>query len=74
MLRFLQRWSREALPYAHQDQSINVRQTRAIVTAADPVSALCSSPQLFGDVADNTTLIEAVRGAYALTAWVDASR
>lgn len=64
-LAFLQRWHRGALPYAYQDQGMDEAVAHAICDAADPVLALCSDAGLWGAVAGDARLIEAVRSASA---------
>jgi len=62
-LAFLQRWHRGALPYAYQDQGMDEAVAHAICDAADPVVALCSDVGLWGDIAGDQRLIDAVRRA-----------
>lgn len=62
-LAFLQRWHRSALPYAYQDQGMDEAVAHAICDAADPVVALCSDVGLWGDIAGDQRLIDAVRRA-----------
>lgn len=62
-LAFLQRWHRGALPYAYQDQGMDEAVAHAICDAADPVLALCSDAGLWGPIAGDAQLIDAVRGA-----------
>ncbi|WP_431112873.1 D-arabinitol 4-dehydrogenase [Variovorax paradoxus] len=67
-LAFLQRWHRGALPYAYQDQGMDEAAAHAICDAADPVLALCSDAGLWGGIAGDERLVEAVRGASARVA------
>lgn len=62
-LAFLQRWHRGLLPYAYQDQGMDEAAAHAICDAADPVLALCSDAGLWGGIAGDARLVEAVRGA-----------
>ena len=62
-LAFLQRWHRGALPYAYQDQGMDEAAAHAICDAADPVLALCSDAGLWGPIAGDARLIDAVRTA-----------
>jgi D-arabinitol 4-dehydrogenase len=62
-LVFLQRWHRGALPYAYQDQGMDAAVAHAICDAADPVAALCSDAALWGGLAGDARLIDAVRRA-----------
>ncbi|KIQ32501.1 D-arabinitol 4-dehydrogenase [Variovorax paradoxus] len=64
-LAFLQRWHRGALPYAYQDQGMDEAAAHAICDAADPVAALCADTGLWGDLAGDARLVEAVRKASA---------
>jgi D-arabinitol 4-dehydrogenase len=64
-LAFLQRWHRGALPYAYQDQGMDEAVAHAICDAADPVAALCADAGLWGDLAGDARLVEAVRKACA---------
>ncbi|KUZ62656.1 D-arabinitol 4-dehydrogenase [Burkholderia ubonensis] len=70
-LRFLERWARGALPYAYQDGVMDERAARAIVAADDPVAALCAQRQLWGSLAGNAALVDAVRAGLArVDAWL----
>ncbi|WP_431099590.1 D-arabinitol 4-dehydrogenase [Polaromonas aquatica] len=62
-LAFLQRWHRGTLPYTYQDQGMDEAVAHAICDAADPVLALCSDAALWGAVAGDARLIDAVRSA-----------
>ncbi|MCY1211208.1 Mannitol 2-dehydrogenase [compost metagenome] len=62
-LAFLQRWHRGALPYAYQDQSMDDAAAHAICDAADPVAALCADAGLWGSLAGDARLVDAVRRA-----------
>jgi len=62
-LAFLQRWHKGALPYAYQDQGMDEAVGHAICDAADPVVALCSDAGLWGNIAGDARLIDAVRRA-----------
>ena len=62
-LAFLQRWHKGALPYAYQDQGMDEAVAHAICDAADPVLALCSDVGLWGNIAGDARLIDAVRRA-----------
>jgi D-arabinitol 4-dehydrogenase len=64
-LFFLRRWHAGTLPYVYQDQSMDEADARAICDAHDPVEALCSNAGLWGDIAGDLRLIEAVRAASA---------
>jgi len=62
-LAFLQLWHRGALPYDYQDQGMDEAVAHAICGAADPVLALCSDAGLWGPVAGDARLVDAVRNA-----------
>lgn len=62
-LAFLQRWHRGALPYAYQDQGMDEAVAHAICDAADPVAALCADAGLWGPIAGDARLVDAVRRA-----------
>jgi D-arabinitol 4-dehydrogenase len=62
-LAFLQRWHKGTLPYAYQDQGMDEAVAHAICDAADPVVALCSDAGLWGNIAADARLIDAVRRA-----------
>jgi D-arabinitol 4-dehydrogenase len=62
-LAFLQRWHKGTLPYAYQDQGMDEAVAHAICDAADPVAALCSDAGLWGNIAADARLIDAVRRA-----------
>ncbi|MCM5680123.1 mannitol dehydrogenase family protein [Schlegelella sp. S2-27] len=63
-LAFLQRWHRDELPYAYQDQGMDPAAARAICASADPVAALCADPVLWHELAGDARLTAAVRGAF----------
>ncbi len=62
-LAFLQRWHRGTLPYAYQDQGMDDAVAHAICDAADPVAALCADAGLWGPIAGDARLVDAVRRA-----------
>jgi len=62
-LAFLRRWHTGALPYAYQDQAMDPSVAHAICEAADPVAALCVDRSLWGELAGDTRLVDAVRRA-----------
>ena len=64
-LAFLQRWHRGELPYAYQDQGMDPAAAHAICDAADPVAAFCADPALWGPLAGDARLVDAVRAASA---------
>jgi len=64
-LSFLQRWHRGELPYAYQDQGMDEAAAHAICDATDPVAALAGNRTLWGDIAGEARLVEALRRADA---------
>jgi D-arabinitol 4-dehydrogenase len=64
-LAFLQRWHVGSLPYEYQDQSMDEAVAHAICTAADPVAAFCADDGLWGELASDARLLDAVRRASA---------
>ena len=62
-LAFLQRWHEGSLPYDYQDQGMDPAAAHAICRAADPVAALCADPGLWGGLAGDARLTDAVQRA-----------
>ena len=62
-LAFLQCWHRGALPYAYQDQGMDEAAAHAICEAPDPVAAFCADKVLWGPLAADARLVDAVRRA-----------
>ena len=62
-LAFLKRWHRGVLPYTYQDQGMDEAAAHAICDAPDPVAALCADPLLWGPIAGDARLIDALRRA-----------
>ncbi len=62
-LAYLQRWHRGQIPYTYQDQAMDPQTAHAMCEAADPVAAFCADAPLWGDIADDSRLIMAVREA-----------
>ncbi len=62
-LAFLQRWHQGSLPYAYQDQGMDEAVAHAICEAADPVAAMCADAGLWGDIAGDARLVDALRRA-----------
>lgn len=62
-LAFLQCWHRGELPYTYQDQGMNPAVAHAICDAADSVAAFCADQTLWGDLAGDARLVDAVRSA-----------
>ena len=64
-LAFLQRWHLGLLSHAYQDQAMDPAVAHAMCQAADPVAAFCADRLLWGDLAGDARLTDAVRLAYA---------
>jgi len=62
-LAFLQRWHEGRIPYTYEDQAMDPASAHAICDAADPVDALCRDTILFGDLAGDSRVSDAVRHA-----------
>ncbi len=62
-LAFLQRWHRGQLADAYHDQAMDPAVAHAICEDADPAAALCAQPALWGELAGDARLTEAVRQA-----------
>jgi D-arabinitol 4-dehydrogenase len=72
-LAFLQRWHAGAVPYTYQDQAMDFDAAHAMCEAEDPVVPFCEDRTLWGDVAGDARLVDAVRRAgQRIKAWVDA--
>lgn len=64
-LAYLQRWHLGQVPYTYQDQAMDPAVAHAICQAADPVAAFCADGPLWGPLAGDARLVEAVRRAAA---------
>jgi D-arabinitol 4-dehydrogenase len=64
-LAYLQRWHRGQIPYTYQDQAMDPAVAHAICEAVDPVTAFCADVPLWGDLAGDARLVNAVRRASA---------
>ncbi len=62
-LRFLQRWAAGKLPYDYQDGVFDPVATRAMLEADDPVAAVCADRGLWGKLAGDGPLVEAIGSA-----------
>ena len=70
-LTYLERWHRGELAYSYQDQAMDVAAAHAICAAPDPVLAFCEDTTLWGSLAGNKSLIDAVSAAYLRIAlWI----
>jgi D-arabinitol 4-dehydrogenase len=63
-LAYLQRWHAGQIPYAYQDQAMDPAAAHAICEATDPVAAFCADLTLWGPLANDERLINAVRRAF----------
>jgi D-arabinitol 4-dehydrogenase len=63
-LAYLQRWHAGRVPHAYQDQAMDPEAAHALCAAANPVAAFCSDATLWGPLAGNTRLEQAVRTAH----------
>ena len=63
-LAFLQRWHKGELLYTYQDQSMDEAVAHAICDDADPVKAFASNRSLWGALAGDAKLVEALRKAH----------
>jgi D-arabinitol 4-dehydrogenase len=73
-LAYLQRWHRDELPHAYQDQVMDPKVAHAICAADDPVDALCRDTLLWGNLAGDTRVVGAVRAASRRVARFEAER
>lgn len=64
-LAYLQRWHLAQLPYHYQDQAMDENAAHAICAASDPVAAFAADPTLWGDLASDPRLVQALREATA---------
>ncbi|TXT39886.1 MAG: D-arabinitol 4-dehydrogenase [Comamonadaceae bacterium] len=62
-LVYLQRWHAGQIPYAYQDQAMDPAVAHAICEAADPVAAFCADVPLWGPLAGDQRLVQAMRKA-----------
>jgi D-arabinitol 4-dehydrogenase len=62
-LDYLQRWHRGRLPHTYQDQAMDPSAAHAICEAADPVDAFCRDGVLWGGLAGDKRVIDAIHTA-----------
>ncbi|BDI03229.1 D-arabinitol 4-dehydrogenase [Sphaerotilus microaerophilus] len=67
-LAYLQRWHAGQIAYTYQDQAMDPAVAHAICDAADPVAAFCADRPLWGDLAGDARLVDALRRASARVA------
>ncbi len=63
-LAYLQRWHAGRIPYTYQDQAMDPAAAHAICAAADPVAALAADPVLWGELAGDARLVQALQRAH----------
>ncbi len=64
-LAYLLRWHKGQIPYAYADQAMNPGLAHAMCEAPDPVAAFCADLPLWGDLAGDRRLVDAMRRAFA---------
>ena len=62
-LAYLQRWHAGQIPYTYQDQAMNPDTAHALCEAPDPVAAFCADATLWGELAADPRLVDAMRRA-----------
>jgi D-arabinitol 4-dehydrogenase len=62
-LAYLQRWHAGELPHVYQDQAMDPALGHAICAAADPVIEFCKPVALWGELAGDSRLIQAIAHA-----------
>ncbi len=73
-LAYLQRWHRGQIPYTYQDQAMDPAVAHAICEAADPVLAFAADRTLWGELAGDSRLLDALRTACARVQAFEARR
>lgn len=63
-LAYLQRWHAGKIPYTYQDQAMDPAVAHAMCAASDPVVAFCADVPLWGDLAGDVRLVNAIRVAF----------
>lgn len=63
-LTFMQYDMRGDIPYEYHDTADNIALAKQLCKAEDAVAAFCSEPRLFGHLAGDKTVIDAMRRAY----------
>ena len=63
-LTYLQRWHRGEIAYEYQDQAMDPAAAQAICESDDVVAAFCGDVNLWGSLANDSTLIATMRRAY----------
>jgi D-arabinitol 4-dehydrogenase len=62
-LAFLRRWHEGRLPFEHHDQAMDAALGHAICEAADPVAAFMQVEAIWGSLAGDTSVAQAIRQA-----------
>ena len=63
-LAYLQRWHAGQIPYVYQDQAMHPATAHAICASVDPVAAFCADTTLWGPLAGDERLVQAMRAAF----------
>ncbi|MBK1684684.1 D-arabinitol 4-dehydrogenase [Rhodoferax fermentans] len=63
-LAYLQRWHAGQIPYTYQDQAMDPAAAHAICESVDPVAAYCANTVLWGPLANDERLVQAMRTAF----------
>ncbi|PUE12595.1 D-arabinitol 4-dehydrogenase [Limnohabitans sp. T6-20] len=63
-LAYLQRWHVGQIPYTYQDQAMQPEVAHAMCDATDPMAAFCADTTLWGELAADARLVDAVRRAH----------
>ncbi|MCW8205974.1 mannitol dehydrogenase family protein [Verminephrobacter aporrectodeae subsp. tuberculatae] len=63
-LAYLQRWHAGQIPYPYQDQTMDAHAAHALCAAPDPVAAFAADRVLWGKLAGDARLTDALRSAY----------
>jgi D-arabinitol 4-dehydrogenase len=63
-LAYLQRWHAGQIPYTYQDQAMDPAVAHAICEADDPVAEFCADVPLWGPLAGDERLVQAMRMAF----------
>ncbi|WAC72723.1 mannitol dehydrogenase family protein [Roseateles sp. SL47] len=64
-LAYLKRWHEGRIPYTYQDQAMDPAAAHALCEAADPVAAFAADQVLWGELAGDPRLVQALRDASA---------
>ncbi len=68
---FLQSWAAGRVPYQYQDQAMDEAATRAMLAAPAPLAAFCADKLLWGPLAGDARLEQAITAAHARAlAWL----